>query len=871
MAQLLRSVFAFTSAPGNARRRGHRAVAKKVGAARMSRHNSEGKVQWEMLSVPPTLLVLDAGDDEPMTPAWFGEDNAAESSPRSPPVAPVCSDLKLPFELWEFVYSHLEDGYDIHSLARVCKGLRKVAHEAIKRHARFVEAHRAVELTSYESMLDFLALMQYSPPRLSLAIRDLTIHHKIRWNTTSNSSLPTVLIQILKSLPNLRSLSLHISSAELVLVCLRAGLASVVHPHLRVFSTSLAYTPDILRFIQRHPTIEDLSIPDYDLGVNALDRESVLPSLRILSCGLPTLLRFGRASTLTHLHLQVHVPQTLETVASLLGAQLISLRLGVLERLPDLHSPRIVWSPQDILTRFPRLAYIQIHMFEPDLLPHPIQWQQKRDRSFKLSRRTPLTVAWVLEEDAWGTLLDPRDTDIVRQLFDEVAFDVLRYWTPQITRVVYGDSGTPDMSVTLSSSGNCVVRSEDPSLGEDYWKRVQALGLHGNPLLVHLHYVSCIPAMTAMLARPLSTRYDSVMRPHTPLHDRTVTNAPLEHAYNRNHATPEYYGKKGGASTHTKISALEYGHLPTTTSRLANVPSRRRRRGASRENYVPTAQQEASASVATRLRVAADFGRSKMNTFEEDVNPFIDPDNEWDVSPEPSHANTASSPEPACDNLLDHHADSTQQDEETFVYIPQSATTSSSHPPDRPERIPGGEKRSPARARRQSWKAPGPSPLSQTISHVHSNRASARELPLMDAMLDNVASGYHPLSIRPLPRTFAGKHRGRVAISLHYNFLLRNFLRRIYFLDIESPELDFVDGESIEFLLDLQVDLLEGFVTIPSLSSYAIADRPALGSPRRRFLWRSGQTFPRRLEDYERAAAKLLSRKRISPTHQQGI
>ena len=111
-------------------------------------------------------------------------------------------------------------------------------------------------------------------------------------------------------------------------------------------------------------------------------------------------------------------------------------------------------------------------MIQPDLLPHPIQWQQKRDRSRKLAKRTALTVAWVLEEDAWGTLLDPRDTDIVRQLFDEVAFDVLRYWMPYGDRVVYGDSGVPDTYVMLSSGGNTVVRTEDPSLGEDYWKRV---------------------------------------------------------------------------------------------------------------------------------------------------------------------------------------------------------------------------------------------------------------------------------------------------------------------------------------------------------------------------------------------------------------
>ncbi|RDX41945.1 hypothetical protein OH76DRAFT_152823 [Lentinus brumalis] len=403
----------------------------------------------------------------------------------------VYSDLKLPFELWELVFDGLDDGYDIHSLARVCHGLKSVATDAIKRHANFTKLHRAATLDSYESMLSLLDRAE-SSPRISLAIRDLTIHYQIRWSTASNVPVPRFLMDILKSLPNLRSLSLRISSDRLVSVCLRAGLLSLVHPHLRSFNTSLADSSDILRFLQQHPAIEDLSIPDLSvpdrlsipdlslslsipdqfLGVNILDLPSSLPSLRILSCGLETFMRFRRASTLTHLHLRLYVPQTLETIGSLLGPQLISLRLGVLERLPDLHSPRVVWSPQDILTRFPHLAYIEVHMFEPDLLPHPIQWQQKRDKWLRTDRRTPLTVAWVLEEDAWGTLLDPRDTDIVRQLFDEVAFDVLRHWTPHIARIVYGDSGVPDTSVTLNASGDNVARGDNSSLGEDYWKRV---------------------------------------------------------------------------------------------------------------------------------------------------------------------------------------------------------------------------------------------------------------------------------------------------------------------------------------------------------------------------------------------------------------
>ncbi len=88
MSRLLKTVLALTAAPVNARGRGHRAVAKKVGATRLSRHESDGEgmaahtyvvrrstelsflVQWEMLSVPPTLLALHAGDDDLVTPAW---------------------------------------------------------------------------------------------------------------------------------------------------------------------------------------------------------------------------------------------------------------------------------------------------------------------------------------------------------------------------------------------------------------------------------------------------------------------------------------------------------------------------------------------------------------------------------------------------------------------------------------------------------------------------------------------------------------------------------------------------------------------------------------------------------------------------------
>ena len=84
----------------------------------------------------------------------------------------------------------------------------------------------------------------------------------------------------------------------------------------------------------------------------------------------------------------------------------------------------------------------------------------------------PLTVAWVLEEEAWGTLVEASAPDQVRALFAEVALDVLRMWSPKLERVVYGDSGVPDTCVRLDDKEEGAVECRDVVLGEDYWKHV---------------------------------------------------------------------------------------------------------------------------------------------------------------------------------------------------------------------------------------------------------------------------------------------------------------------------------------------------------------------------------------------------------------
>ena len=106
-------------------------------------------------------------------------------------------------------------------------------------------------------------------------------------------------------------------------------------------------------------------------------------------------------------------------------------------------------------------------------MPLPIQWEQKRDGcacpGADEGGAPTLTVAWVLEEQAWGTILEHPDD--VRHLFDEAASEVLRQWAPYVERVVYGDAGVLDTSVRMDEDGVFEILRQDELLGEDAWRK----------------------------------------------------------------------------------------------------------------------------------------------------------------------------------------------------------------------------------------------------------------------------------------------------------------------------------------------------------------------------------------------------------------
>ncbi|KAI0750280.1 hypothetical protein C8Q80DRAFT_1270004 [Daedaleopsis nitida] len=277
--------------------------------------------------------------------------------------------------------------------------------------------------------------------------------------------------------------------------------------------------------------------------------------------------------------------------------------------------------------------------------------------------------------------------------------------------------------------------------------------------------------------------------------------------------------------------------LPQTKRCFVYPLGKRRKRGGPRESNLSVGQ-------LSTIDVRRHGETPSQCLPEDDINPFINPDDEAEPPSKPL----------------------TGDRQNAVTLQPEGSETRKKHP---------------MRLNRRAWETPGPSPLSQVSDDLPvGNGDPYMRFPAADRMPgegeEPPAFHFHfpsphsrPLNILPLPRTLAGKRKGRVSTSVWRSYLTHVFLSRIYVLGVESPELDLVDEYGIDFLLDLQADLRRGLVSFPRLSTYNLGRPSALGTPRRRLVWRTGQTFPRRLEDYGRAAARLLARKRSSEAAQE--
>ncbi|KAI1792063.1 hypothetical protein LXA43DRAFT_888168 [Ganoderma leucocontextum] len=367
----------------------------------------------------------------------------------------------LPCELWTQVLSHIDDQRVLFRVARVSRALRAIARDALIGHT--------FRLETTEAITAFYNVVANSP-----ALAPIIQHLLIR---CADERIPPCLPLAFRTLRELRSLALHVDNLALALACAQRALFNEPLPHLAAFSTSLPCTIEVLDFIQTHGSIEELSITDDAIDPTALGPKLPLPSLRILTCHMAFLQCFHRSPTLTHLYIMLHVEGSLDTLARLLGLQLVSLQLGLRTRPLSERTSVIAgaWSPADVSTHFPRLRYLQLRVLEspdarPDVWSYPVDWTLAPRRPHPSRPSSPpsrFVVAFVFD------LPDPRFLPAESELCQNVE-RVLRACATHVARVLYGRRGRPDTSCVVhgEDQGAGVYEEERRAVGEGYWKEV---------------------------------------------------------------------------------------------------------------------------------------------------------------------------------------------------------------------------------------------------------------------------------------------------------------------------------------------------------------------------------------------------------------
>ena len=156
-------------------------------------------------------------------------------------------------------------------------------------------------------------------------------------------------------------------------------ILSIRFPSLSSLSLRMPlYLDDsFLGFLQSHPHLHHIDLGEIPPSVQTDYSSFRFPTISSLACTfrLLTALRPVLPS-LTHLHVLSCSSAHLLRVAELLGAQLVSLRLGsIYVPVQHIHHERAAMSLRDIAVRFPRLRFLQLDMGQVRLssppLPHP--------------------------------------------------------------------------------------------------------------------------------------------------------------------------------------------------------------------------------------------------------------------------------------------------------------------------------------------------------------------------------------------------------------------------------------------------------------------------------------------------------------------
>ncbi|KAH9846459.1 hypothetical protein C2E23DRAFT_577105 [Lenzites betulinus] len=234
--------------------------------------------------------------------------------------------------------------------------------------------------------------------------------------------------------------------------------------------------PELMSYIYSQANLEELHLEMDDLIPPNMALPPSLRAFTVFPRLRPGTFREQDLTRITHLCLGRYGFEHFDNLAGpTVGAHLVSLRLG--SRLGGTS-----WSLGEVAARFPRLRLLHVdmgkHINGPAMHPCPIDWRSKKREQLPHHDGEPhppvgtsgaLTVVWAYPHEDGVVLASAVKWHM---FLNEVAFVVLRRWSPYVGRIVYRHTIIPYVCATLSHDQTRLIREKDVYMPDDYWKTV---------------------------------------------------------------------------------------------------------------------------------------------------------------------------------------------------------------------------------------------------------------------------------------------------------------------------------------------------------------------------------------------------------------
>ena len=402
--------------------------------------------------------------------------------------------VELRVEIWQKIAGFLADTQALARLVCANHAFQIVIEPFLYQRITLATSRHVLAL--YNSML--------CNSRLPLLVRALHVCDVEGFHNRAISQL----LQLLRSLVNLESLTLHILR-EHGLYGNTPTLDAILllsHPRLREFTTSLQFSHDkFTHFLAANPHLEHLDVTHGHVSfIGWLDGMRIpLPiSLQSLGCE-PQLLRAiplapHSRPALSRLHLTSVDSITLAQVARLLGEQLVTLRLST--QYAYEHRPMEErWTPDRLPREFPCLRLLHVDMEhvriseltqpaalglcilnaqneDPYLDDRYIDWRSTH-KGLPLEGLSCYTVLWTTnpsEALEAGTADDVVGTALSWQSYlTRAAQTVLKEYGPCVARILHGPIQGPFLSVQRTSDElEWVICTDELGMNSatEYWR-----------------------------------------------------------------------------------------------------------------------------------------------------------------------------------------------------------------------------------------------------------------------------------------------------------------------------------------------------------------------------------------------------------------